>query len=226
MLKIKKKSWDFLLSDEFEKKYYIELNKELESEYETKEIYPSKEEVFSIFENLDYEKVKVVILGQDPYHGRGEAHGLAFSVKEGMKIPPSLKNIFKELKNEYENFVIPNNGYLMNWVKEGVFLLNATLTVEKDKANSHSNIGWSNFTDRVIELLNEREEPIVFLLWGKFAISKKNLITNKRHLILESVHPSPLSAYRGFFGNNHFIQTNEFLEKNKIASVNWNALND
>jgi len=152
----------------------------------------------------------------------GEAHGLAFSVKDGIKIPPSLRNIFKELQSEYENFVPPKNGELYSWAKEGVLLLNSTLTVEKDKANSHNKIGWQIFTDKIIEILNKREEPLVFLLWGNFAISKKTLITNPKHLILESPHPSPLSARRGFFGNNHFILTNRFLVENGINPINWN----
>ena len=194
----------------------------MEKESISKIIYPPTEEIFSALENLSYNKVKAVIIGQDPYHGENEAHGLAFSVKKGVKIPPSLRNIFKELKNEYDDFVVPDNGCLMPWVEEGVLLLNATLTVEKDKANSHKNIGWQNFTDRIIELINEKEEPVVFLLWGNFAISKKSLITNARHLILESVHPSPLSASRGFFGNGHFVKTNEFLMENGIKPINWN----
>jgi len=143
-------------------------------------------------------------------------------VKDGIKIPPSLRNIFKELQSEYENFIPQKNGELYSWVKEGVFLLNSTLTVEKDKANSHNKIGWQIFTDKIIEILNKREEPLVFLLWGNFAISKKTLITNPKHLILESPHPSPLSARRGFFGNNHFILTNRFLVKNGINPINWN----
>ncbi len=194
----------------------------LERESVSKTIFPPKDEIFRALEKLPYDEVKVVIIGQDPYHGENEAHGLAFSVKKGVRIPPSLRNIFKELKNEYEDFEIPNNGCLMPWVEEGVLLLNATLTVEKDKANSHKNIGWQNFTDKIIEFINQKEEPVVFLLWGNFAISKKSLITNPKHLILESVHPSPLSASRGFFGNGHFVKANQFLEKNSIKPINWN----
>lgn len=217
-----KKPWYELLKDEYEKQYFIDVINFLEKESLSKIVFPPIEEIFSALENLPYDKVKVVIIGQDPYHGENEAHGLAFSVKKGVKIPPSLRNIFKELKNEYEDFLIPDNGYLMPWVEEGVLLLNASLTVEKDKANSHKNIGWQNFTDKIIKLINEKEEPVVFLLWGNFAISKKSLITNPKHLILESVHPSPLSASRGFFGNRHFLKANAFLEKNGIKPINWN----
>lgn len=216
------KPWYDLLKTEYEKQYFVNIMNFLEKESLSKTIFPPKDEIFTALEHLPYDKVKVVIIGQDPYHGENEAHGLAFSVKKGVKIPPSLRNIFKELKNEYEDFEIPNNGCLMPWVEEGVLLLNATLTVEKDKANSHKNIGWQNFTDKIIELINQKEEPVVFLLWGNFAISKRILITNPKHLILESVHPSPLSASRGFFGNGHFLKANQFLEKNGIKPINWN----
>ena len=216
------KPWYDLLKNEYEKQYFVDIMNFLEKELVSKAIFPPKEEIFTALEKLPYDEVKVVIIGQDPYHGENEAHGLAFSVKKGVRIPPSLRNIFKELKNEYEDFEIPNNGCLMPWVEEGVLLLNATLTVEKDKANSHKNIGWQNFTDKIIELINEKEEPVVFLFWGNFAISKRILITNPKHLILESVHPSPLSASRGFFGNGHFVKVNEFLEKNSIKPINWN----
>ena len=216
------KPWYDLLKIEYEKQYFVDIMNFLEKESLSKTIFPPKDEIFRALEKLPYDEVKVVIIGQDPYHGENEAHGLAFSVKKGVRIPPSLRNIFKELKNEYEDFEIPNNGCLMPWVEEGVLLLNATLTVEKDKANSHKNIGWQNFTDKIIELINEKEESVVFLFWGNFAISKRILITNPKHLILESVHPSPLSASRGFFGNGHFVKVNEFLEKNSIKPINWN----
>ena len=221
MLEINEKTWKNRLKDEMEKEYFKNLEFFLQDEYKKKTIYPDKNEIFASLNLLPFEKVKVVILGQDPYHGVGEAHGLAFSVKEGVKIPPSLRNIIKELQLEYENFLPPQSGELYSWVQEGVLLLNATLTVEKDKANSHSKIGWQIFTDKIIEILNNREKPIVFLLWGNFAISKKNFITNPNHLILESPHPSPLSARRGFFGNNHFLLANEFLEKNGIEKIQW-----
>lgn len=221
MLEINEKTWKNRLKDEMEKEYFKNLEFFLQDEYKKKTIYPDKNEIFASLNLLPLEKVKVVILGQDPYHGAGEAHGLAFSVKEGVKIPPSLRNIIKELQLEYENFLPPQSGELYSWVQEGVLLLNATLTVEKDKANSHSKIGWQIFTDKIIEILNNREKPIVFLLWGNFAISKKNFITNPNHLILESPHPSPLSARRGFFGNNHFLLANEFLEKNGIEKIQW-----
>ena len=215
-------SWDNILKNEYNSEYFKSILEKIEIEYNEKIIFPKKENIFNAFKLVPYEDIKIVIIGQDPYHGEGEAHGLAFSVQKGIKIPPSLKNIFNELKNEYEDFEIPNNGCLMPWVEEGVLLLNATLTVEKDKANSHKNIGWQNFTDKIIEFINQKEEPVVFLLWGNFAISKKFLITNPKHLILESVHPSPLSASRGFFGNGHFVKANEFLEKNSIKPINWN----
>ena len=221
MLEINEKTWKNRLKDEMEKEYFKNLEFFLQDEYKKKTIYPDKNEIFASLNLLPFEKVKVVILGQDPYHGVGEAHGLAFSVKEGVKIPPSLRNIIKELQLEYENFLPPQSGELYSWVQEGVLLLNATLTVEKDKANSHSKIGWQIFTDKIIEILNNREKPIVFLLWGNFAISKKVFITNTNHLILESPHPSPLSARRGFFGNNHFLLANEFLEKNGIEKIQW-----
>lgn len=221
MFKIKNKSWIPFLEEEKKKEYFINLENFLEKEYKERTIFPPLEDVFNGLELLSYEDVKIVILGQDPYHGAGEAHGLAFSVKEGIKIPPSLKNIFKELQREYPNFQIPQNGNLSSWAKEGVLLLNASLTVEKDKANSHRKIGWELFTDELIKKLNEREKPLVFILWGNFAISKKNLISNPHHFILESPHPSPLSASRGFFGNNHFLKANEFLIKNQIKEINW-----
>lgn len=221
MLKIKNNLWNKLLKPEFEKEYMKQLNFFLTAEYNEKLIFPPKEEIFTALELTPYDKIKVVIIGQDPYHGQGEAHGLAFSVKKGVKIPPSLKNIFKELQSEYEDFIIPSDGTLCSWAKEGVLLLNTALTVEKDKANSHNKIGWATFTDKIIELLNEKNEPIVFLLWGNFAISKEVLITNPKHLILKSPHPSPFSARKGFFGNKHFIKTNEFLEKNGINKINW-----
>mgnify|MGYP003430198874 FL=1 len=181
------KPWYDLLKIEYEKQYFVDIMNFLEKELVSKTIFPPKEEIFTALEKLPYDEVKVVIIGQDPYHGENEAHGLAFSVKKGVRIPPSLRNIFKELKNEYEDFEIPNNGCLMPWVEEGVLLLNATLTVEKDKANSHKNIGWQNFTDKIIELINEKEEPVVFLFWGNFAISKRILITNPKHLDRKSV---------------------------------------
>lgn len=188
--------------------------------YDEKTIYPLKENIFNAFKFTSYENVKVVIVGQDPYHGEGEAHGLSFSVQDNIKIPPSLQNIYKEL---YNDLGIPpkKTGNLTGWAKEGVLLLNSTLTVEKDKANSHQGLGWQYFTDYVIKVLNLSENPIVFILWGNFARSKKVLITNPKHLILESPHPSPFSAYNGFFGSKPFSKTNDFLIKNNIKPIDW-----
>ena len=188
--------------------------------YDEKEIYPPKDYIFNALKLTPYSNVKVVIVGQDPYHGEGEAHGLSFSVQKGIKLPPSLQNIYKELYSDLK--IEPNKyGDLTKWAKEGVLLLNATLTVEKDKPNSHSKIGWEPFTDYVIRKLNSKEEPIVFILWGNFAKSKKKYITNPKHLIIESAHPSPFSANYGFFGSKPFSRTNEFLEKNKIQPIDW-----
>lgn len=188
--------------------------------YDEKTIYPLKENIFNAFKFTSYENVKVVIVGQDPYHGEGEAHGLSFSVQDNIKIPPSLQNIYKEL---YNDLGIPpkKTGNLTGWAKEGVLLLNSTLTVEKDKANSHQGLGWQYFTDYVIKVLNLSENPIVFILWGNFARSKKVLITNPKHLILESPHPSPFSAYNGFFGSKPFSKTNDFLIRNNIKPIDW-----
>ena len=188
--------------------------------YEKEEIYPPKDLIFNAFRLTPYKNVKVVIVGQDPYHGFGEAHGLSFSVLKGVKLPPSLKNIYKELEDDLG--IKPSlDGDLTKWAKEGVLLLNATLTVKKDCPNSHSKIGWEPFTDYVIKLLNKREDPIVFILWGNFARSKKVFITNKKHLILESAHPSPFSARNGFFGSKVFSKTNNFLIKNKKEPIDW-----
>ena len=221
MFEINNRSWEKFIYEEMKKEYFQNMRLFLEKEYKDKEVFPPVNEVFKALDLVSYEDVKVVILGQDPYHGEGEAHGLAFSVKKGIKIPPSLRNIFKELKKEYPHFEIPKNGELYPWAKEGVLLLNTTLTVEKDKANSHNKIGWQFFTDEIIKKLNEREKPVVFILWGKFAISKKMLITNPIHLVLESPHPSPLSASRGFFGNNHFLKVNDFLKSKEIKEIDW-----
>ena len=212
--------WDLLLKDEYKKEYFTNLKKFLIEEYKSKTIYPKMSEIFNAFLKTNYEDVKVVILGQDPYHGENEAEGLSFSVKVGIQKPPSLINIFSELKNDL-GIDPPNHGSLVSWAKEGVLLLNSTLTVVKDSPKSHSNKGWETFTDEVIKLINKKETPVVFILWGSDARSKKKLITNKKHLIIESAHPSPLSAYRGFFGSKPFSKTNEFLIKNNIKPINW-----
>ena len=212
--------WDELLQEEYKKKYFLELQNFVIEEYKTKTIYPKLSEIFNAFVKTKYNDVKVVIIGQDPYHGEGEAEGLSFSVKIGIAKPPSLINIFKELHDDL-GYKIPNNGSLVPWAKEGVLLLNSTLTVIKDSPRSHANHGWEIFTDEVIKKLNEKETPVVFILWGSDARSKKKLITNKIHYVIESAHPSPLSAYRGFFGSKPFSKTNNFLVKNGIKPINW-----
>ena len=212
-------NWDSILEHEFKKEYFKKLISVIDKEYEKNEIFPSKNEIFNAFKLTDYENVKVVILGQDPYHGYDEAEGLAFSVKNHIKRPPSLRNIFKELKNDLN--IDRENNSLEDWALQGVLLLNAILTVKKDTPLSHKNIGWEQFTDEVIKIINEKEEPVVFVLWGNFAKTKKNLITNKKHLILEGAHPSPFSANRGFFGTKPFSQINNFLKNNNIKEIRW-----
>ena len=212
--------WDLILESEFKKEYFLNIVDFIDREYESKTIYPPYDEIFNAFKLTSINDVKVVILGQDPYHEKGQAHGLAFSTPEGRPIPRSLKNIFKEINNEYD-FPIPDSGCLENWARQGVFLLNTVLTVEEGNANSHSDCGWQIFTDNVIKILNEQKQPIVFLLWGKQAEKKKELITNPNHLVLITSHPSPFSARRGFFGSNHFKLANEFLKENNIDEINW-----
>lgn len=205
-------SWDGLLKDEFEKEYYLKIREFLKKEYANPEypVYPKMNDLFNALKITDYNEVKAVILGQDPYHGPNQAHGLSFSVREGVKPPPSLVNIFKEYHNDL-GYPMPASGDLTPWAEHGVLLLNSVLSVRGGIAASHKNIGWQNFTDRVIELLNERDKPIVFLLWGRFACEKTALITNPKHHILKAAHPSPLSAYNGFFGCRHFSKANELL---------------
>lgn len=212
--------WDSLLKEEFQEEYYQKLRTFLITEYRTKTIYPDMYHIFEAMKATDYDDVKVVILGQDPYHEPNQAHGMAFSVQPGVRIPPSLFNIYKELSSQL-GLTIPNHGYLMKWAKQGVLLLNAVLTVERGKANSHKNVGWEKFTDRVIQLVNAKEKPVVFLLWGSNAIAKAKMIDTKKHLVLTSPHPSPLSAYRGFFGNGHFLRTNEFLKQKYSQVIDW-----
>ncbi len=212
--------WDFLLNDEYKKDYFIKLKEFIINEYNSKTIYPKMSEIFNAFTKTSYDKVKVVILGQDPYHGENEAEGLSFSVKIGIQKPPSLINIFSELKNDL-GINPPNHGSLVSWAEQGVLLLNSTLTVVKDTPRSHFGCGWEIFTDEVIKKINLKESPVVFILWGSDARSKRKLITNKKHLIIESAHPSPLSAYRGFFGSKPFSKTNEFLIKNNIKPIDW-----
>lgn len=216
--------WDELLAEEFSQEYYIKLREFLKNEYETATVYPAKEDVFNALKLTAYRDVQVVILGQDPYHGEGQAHGLAFSVKPGVPAPPSLVNIFKEMHSDVGTY-IPNNGYLVPWAKQGVLLLNTALTVRAGEANSHRGHGWEQFTDRVISLLNERERPLIFILWGKNALEKEALISNLRHMILRAPHPSPLSANRGFFGCRHFSKTNVLLQTAGEQPIDWQIPN-
>lgn len=216
--------WDDILKDERKKDYYINLRKKLIYEYKNYTVYPNMYDIFNALKKVSYKDVKVVILGQDPYHGQGQAHGFSFSVKKGIKTPPSLQNIYKELHNDL-GLYIPNNGNLIKWADQGVLLLNSTLTVRAHQANSHKDLGWSILTDNIIKILNARSKPIVFILWGKFAQSKEELITNDRHLIIKSAHPSPFAAHRGFFGSRPFSKTNEFLQKNNFKPIDWQIEN-
>ncbi|MGN1007483.1 MAG: uracil-DNA glycosylase [Butyricicoccus sp.] len=213
--------WDDILASEFQSDSYKRIRYWLKKEYAEQTIYPPMEDIFNALRYTPYHAVKAVLLGQDPYHGPGQAHGLCFSVREGIDPPPSLRNIFQELESDL-GFPPPKNGTLTKWAKQGVLMLNTTLTVRRGQANSHKNIGWTAFTDTIIRRLNERETPIVFLLWGGNARSKKPLITNPNHLILETVHPSPLSAYGGFFGCRHFSRCNEFLQAHGETPIDWN----
>lgn len=219
--------WDSILKEEFEKEYYQSLRKFLYNEYYLSglNIYPPADDIFNALRYTSYENTRVVILGQDPYHGSGQAHGLCFSVKEGTPLPPSLKNIFKELNSEL-GISEPRCGELIGWAKQGVLLLNTTLTVREGSPQSHKGRGWEILTDRIIESINEKERPVVFMLWGGNARAKKSLITNKNHLVLECAHPSPLSAYNGFFGCGHFVKANAFLEAKGEASIDWSKIND
>ncbi len=212
--------WDEVLAGEFEKDYYLTLRSFLKSEYSTHTVYPDMYDIFNALKLTPYKNVRAVILGQDPYHGPGQAHGLCFSVKKGIQPPPSLVNIYKEINSDL-GLNIPNHGELTAWAKSGVLMLNTVLTVRAGMANSHRNMGWEIFTDRVIGLLNERKEPMVFLLWGTPAKQKSKLITNPNHLILQTVHPSPLSAYGGFFGCRHFSKCNEFLISKGLEPIDW-----
>lgn len=212
--------WDTLLADEFKKEYYLKLRQFLISEYNSRTIYPPMNDIFNALKATSYSDVKAVILGQDPYHGAGQAHGMCFSVKKGTPPPPSLQNIFKEIHDEL-GLPIPAHGELTAWTQNGVLLLNTVLTVRDGQANSHRGQGWEILTDRIIELLNGRETPIVFLLWGGNARAKAKLITNPKHLVLQCAHPSPLSAYNGFFGCGHFVKANEFLESRGIEPIDW-----
>lgn len=215
--------WSDILKSELTKKYFLNLVATLDVEYEKQTIYPASNEIFSALNLTSYEQTRIVIIGQDPYHGVGQAHGLAFSVKEGALLPPSLKNIYHEL---HQDLGIPNStkGDLTNWAKQGVLLLNTVLTVRANQANSHRKLGWEKFTDRIIDALNKRQEPIIFLLWGRNAEEKAKQITAERHYILRAAHPSPLSAYRGFFGSHHFSQANEILKGLGEREIDWGRI--
>ncbi len=213
-------SWKAQLADEFEKPYFGELIRFVRQEYDTQKVFPPGKLIFNAFDHCPFDQVKVVILGQDPYHGPGQAHGLCFSVPDGVPFPPSLQNIFAEIEKDL-GVPVPASGNLERWASQGVFLLNATLTVRAHQAGSHQNKGWETFTDRVIHLLAEQRDHLVFMLWGSYAQQKGKFIDTSRHLVLQSVHPSPLSAYRGFFGNHHFSQANSYLAAHGKDPVNW-----
>ncbi len=212
--------WDIYLKEEYNKDYFKKLIDFVNKEYKEKTIYPPKNEIFNALRHTAYKDVKVVILGQDPYHGEYQAEGLSFSVKNGIRKPPSLQNIFKELNDDL-GIPFPEKSSLIPWADQGVLLLNAVLTVEANMAASHKDKGWEIFTDKIIELLDKKEEPIAFILWGSFARNKKKLITNKNHYIVESAHPSPLSAYNGFFGSKPFSKTNNFLISKGLKPIDW-----
>jgi len=216
--------WLEYLKPEFSKPYYRELYNFVKEEYSTREIFPPSDKIFSALEHTSVKDVKVVIIGQDPYHEPGQAHGMSFSVLPGVKTPPSLQNMYKELNTELGCY-IPNNGYLVKWADQGVLLLNAVLTVRSGAANSHKGKGWEQFTDAVIKAVNAQDRPVVYLLWGSNARAKKTLINNPKHLVLETVHPSPLSAYNGFFGCGHFKKANEFLKENGLTPIDWQIEN-
>ena len=220
-MKVKiEESWEKVLQTEFDKPYFKDLTDFVRSEYATATIYPPASLIFNAFNLCPFSKVKVVIIGQDPYHGPGQAHGLCFSVNDGVQFPPSLQNIFKEIKSDLD-IPIPTSGNLTRWAEQGVLLLNATLTVRAHSAGSHQKKGWETFTDSVIRILAEQKENLVFILWGAYAQKKGAFIDKNRHLVLSSAHPSPLSAYNGFFGNHHFSLTNEWLQKHGIDTINW-----
>lgn len=217
--------WQEALKDEFQKDYYKKLYVKVREEYQTQVIFPPAEDIFNAFHYTPLNEVKVVIFGQDPYHNVGQAHGLCFSVKKGVDIPPSLVNIYKELQEDI-GCDIPNHGDLTAWAKQGVLMMNTVLTVRAHQANSHQGIGWEEFTNAAIRVLNEQDRPIVFILWGRPAQMKRRMLTNPKHLILEAPHPSPLSSYRGFFGSKPFSKTNAFLKANGVKGIDWSAINE
>lgn len=219
-----KNDWSLILKDEFEKDYYKKLKSFIDDEYASKTIYPPKEDIFNALNAADYKDVKVVILGQDPYHEKGQAHGMCFSVKPGIKIPPSLVNIYKEMQSDIGTY-IPDNGYLVKWASQGVLMINTLLTVREGEAFSHKGKGWELFTDAIITAVGKKDTPVVFILWGAPAQKKESLIENKNHLIIKSAHPSPLSARRGFFGSKPFSKCNEYLVKNNLKAIDWQIEN-
>ncbi len=213
-------SWGNRLKSEFDKPYFQELVTFVKSEYSNHRVYPPGKQIFSAFDHCTFDQVKVVIIGQDPYHGKGQAHGLCFSVNEGIPMPPSLVNIFKEIKDDL-NLPMPPHGSLVRWADQGVLLLNATLTVRASTPGSHQNKGWESFTDAVIKVVSDEKHNVVFLLWGSYAQKKGTIIDKTRHHVLESAHPSPFAAHRGFFGNKHFSQTNEYLKAQGLPEIEW-----
>ena len=220
------KTWKDVIGIEKTQPYFQQILAQVQQARQAgKIVYPPQNEIFSAFKLTEFEQVKVVILGQDPYHGPNQAHGLAFSVKPSVKIPPSLLNMYKELKNEYPDFQIPNHGYLVPWAEQGVLLLNTVLTVEQGQAHSHANFGWETFTDHVIQALNEQRENLVFLLWGSHAQRKGQFIDRTKHCVLTAVHPSPLSANRGFFGCGHFAKANDYLSSKNLSPIKWQLAN-
>jgi uracil-DNA glycosylase len=215
-------AWQTILSDEISKPYFQDLMKEVEDEYQNQTCFPPKDLIFSAFNNCSLENLKVVIIGQDPYHGEGEANGLSFSVNDSVKIPPSLRNIFREMNVDLDSIFMPTSGNLESWAKQGVLLLNASLTVRKDSPNSHKHLKWNLFTDAVIQKISEEKENVVFMLWGNFAQKKGAKIDREKHLVLESGHPSPMSANQGkWFGNKHFSQANEYLKNHNLGMIDW-----
>jgi uracil-DNA glycosylase len=215
-------SWETILSDEIEKPYFVELMNTVDQEYQNSICFPPKELIFSAFNNCSFENIKVVIIGQDPYHGDGEANGLSFSVNDSVRIPPSLRNIFRELTTDLDSIFMPSSGNLESWAKQGVLLLNASLSVRKDNPNSHKHLKWNLFTDAVIQKISDEKENVVFMLWGSFAQKKGSKINREKHFVLESGHPSPMSANQGkWFGNKHFSKANFYLEQNNLKKIDW-----
>ncbi|MDY0404737.1 uracil-DNA glycosylase [Virgibacillus sp. 179-BFC.A HS] len=217
---ILKNDWANFLNAEFKKDYYVKLRAFLKKEYATQTIYPDMHDIFNALHYTPFHQVKVVILGQDPYHGPGQAHGLSFSVKPGVPAPPSLQNIFKEMQQDI-GCSVPNHGYLVDWTKQGVMLLNTVLTVRRGQAHSHKGMGWEIFTDKVITTLNEKSHPVVYILWGAAAQRKQELIDTNKHYVIKAPHPSPLSAHRGFFGSRPFSKTNQILQENGLGEIDW-----